>query len=247
MVPRASTYPSPGAGEPRSLAVVLRDCHLDSSYVCSEDWPRLHRVLGELERWLPATWSMRPTEAPSEETERELAEAEERGVVNEGWALRRGMHAAEALLLGICEHMSRLRRQLGSWARLRDQAQAIRTRAAPLSGRATLVDGALSRHVDIAPSSDDEEMLVEVAVRQDHGRATQAATEYFCWLRYCDLVEETDSQPPCRELFRLHLQREFEAGRYEYPTFLEAVQEATPAEAMERRGRLFVEAANRTD
>ena len=246
-MPRAATYPSPGAGEPRALAVVLRDCHVDSGYLGAEDWPRLHRVLGELERWLPSTWSMSVPEAPTEERVRELEEAEARGVVDSGWALRRGMLAAEELLLGILGHMTRIRRQLRSWARLRDQAQAIRARAAPLTGRATLVDGALSRHVDIAPSSDDEEMLMEVAFRQDHRRAAQASAEYFCWLRYCDLVEETDDAPPCRELFRHHLRREFEAGRYEYPTFLEVVQEATPKVAMERHGRLFVEAANRAE
>ena len=248
MMPRATTYPAPGAGEGRSLAAVLRDCHTDRGYVCAEDWPRLHRVLGELEVWLPATWTMlRVPEEPTEERKAELEEAEARGVVDSDWALRRGLHAAEKVLLEILAHMTRLRRQLRSWARLRDQAQAIRARASPLAGCASLVDGALSRHVDIAPSSDDEEMLIEVSVRQDHCRASQAAAEYFCWLRYCELVEDTDDAPPSRVLFRFHLRREFEAGRYGYSTFLSAVSEATPAAAMERHGRLFVEAANRAD
>ena len=187
------------------------------------------------------------TKEPVEGRKKELEEAEARGVVNSGWALRRGMYAAEKLLLEILQHMTRLRRQLRSWACLRDQAQAIRARASPLTGCASLVDGALSRHVDITPSSDDEEMLIEVAARQDRRRAAQASAEYFCWLRYCDLVEDTDDAPLCRELFCHHLRREFEAGWYEYSTFLEVVQEATPADALNRRGRLFVEAANRAD
>ena len=244
---RAVAHPSPGAGEPRTLAAVLRDCHVDSANQCAGEWPRVHRVLGELERLLPATWSFGPTPAPTEEQERELAAAEERGVVDSGWALRRGMLAAEELLLGILRHMTRISRQLRSWARLRDQAQAIRERAAPLAGRAELVDRALSRHVDVAPSSDDEEMLIEVAVRQDHHRASHAAAEYFCWLRYCHLVEDTDHAPPCRALFRHFLRRQFEAGRYEYPTILEAVPESTCEVAMERFGRLFVEHANVAD
>ena len=114
MKPRAVTYPTPGAGEARPLATVLRDCHTDRGYVCAEYWPRVNRVLGELERWLPATWSMRVTEEPTEERRSKLEEAEARGVVNSGWALRRGMHAAEKLLLEILQHMTRLRRHLRS-------------------------------------------------------------------------------------------------------------------------------------
>ena len=219
---------------------------MPSCTIRAGDFWHVDRLLSELERILPLTWvGPGPTPAPSHERQLQIEEAELNGGIEDvGWALRRGMSAARCLLLAVTCVMSRLFRQMQSWARLRVRAFAVYRRASPLVESKNLVEGAMERFLTVEPSSDDEEVRSAGRVHRAHVQAEHAAAEYFCWLHFCSRAVENGDGPPSRDGFRAYLRGEHREGRYPYRTVLEPVPAVEFGEAFGQFGRSFVEAAN---